>query len=264
MSKQKGLIKLEGNIGGISFYSSDGEYLARMANGPSKERIAKDPTFKRTRENNMEFGGSAKVSKAMRTALSTVLQTMAGRYLTSRLTKIFKIINLKSDGTRGQRPIELSLYKDTLKNFDLDKNTNLSSVFSAPYTATINADKNEGTIDVPSFVPDDYINAPSGATHFKLVLALGTVSDYQFNDGIKGYEPVEPGQNGLSAVVYSPVLELGTTPVDANLIAAFAGAPVIAAGVSVTMCLGIEFYQNIGAEYYVFAQDNAMKVIEVY
>ena len=60
MSKQKGLIKLEGNIGGISFYVSDGEYLARMANGPSKERIANDPAFKRTRENNKEFGGSAR------------------------------------------------------------------------------------------------------------------------------------------------------------------------------------------------------------
>ena len=264
MSKQKGLIKLEGNIGGISFYSSDGEHLARLANGPSKERIAKDPAFKRTRENNMEFGGSAKVSKAFRLALSTVLQSMAGRYLTSRLTKIFKIINLKSNGIRGQRPIELSLYKDTLKNFDLDKNTNLASVFSAPYTATINQDKNEGTIDVPSFIPDDFINAPSGATHFKLVLAMGAVSDYQFNLGVNGYEATEPGQNGLSAVAYSPIKALGATPVDANLVATFQGAPVIAATVSVAMCLGIEFYQQVGNEYYVFAQDNAMKVIDVF
>ncbi|MCB9222850.1 MAG: hypothetical protein H6582_01630 [Crocinitomicaceae bacterium] len=264
MSKQKGLIKLEGNIGGISFYSSDGEHLARMANGPSKDRISKDPAFKRTRENNMEFGGSAKVSKALRSALSTVLQSMAGRYLTSRLTKIFKIINLKATGTRGERPIELSQYKDTLKNFDLDKNTNLSSVFSAPYTATINADKNEGTIDVPSFIPDDFINAPAGATHFKLVLAMGAVSDYQFNAGVNGYEPVEPSQNGLSAVIYSPILALGATAVTANLVAAFNGAPVIAAEVSVPMCLGIEFYQQVGTDYYVFAQDNAMKIIEVF
>ena len=89
MSKQKGLIKLEGNIGGISFYSSDGEHLARMANGPSKERISKDPAFKRTRENNMEFGASAKVSKAFRLALATV-SAKYGRALFN--VKINKVI----------------------------------------------------------------------------------------------------------------------------------------------------------------------------
>ena len=57
MSRQTGLIKLTGNIGGISFYKLGGEDLARVANGPSKERIEKDPSFVRTRENNMEFGG---------------------------------------------------------------------------------------------------------------------------------------------------------------------------------------------------------------
>lgn len=263
MSKQKGLIKLEGNIGGISFYSSDGEHLARMANGPSKERIAKDPTFKRTRENNMEFGGSAKVSKAFRSALSTVLQSMAGRYLTSRLTKIFKIINLKATGTRGQRPIELSAYKDTLKNFDLDKNTNLASVFGAPYTVAINGDRNEVTLTIPSFVPDTFINAPVGATHFRLVLATGAVSDYVYDAGVNGYEAVDPSQNGLNALAYGAMTALGSTPASFTLVATFTGAPTIATEVSVVQCLGIEFYQEVGADYYVFAQDNAMKVIEV-
>jgi len=264
MSRQKGLIKLEGNIGGISFYSSDGEYLARMANGPSKDRIAKDPAFKRTRENNMEFGGSAKASKAFRLALSTVLQSMGGRYLTSRLTKIFKIINLKSLGTRGQRPIELSEYKETLKNFDLNKRANLSSVLGASFSATNNVERNEGTITIPSFVPRDFINAPSGATHFRLVLALGSISDYVFDAGVNGYEAAVPELNSLSAIEYGAITELGSTPVDFTLTAAFSGAPVMADVVSVVQCLGIEFFQAVGAEYYVFAQDNAMKVVEVF
>lgn len=264
MSKQKGLIKLEGNIGGISFYSSDGEHLARMANGPSKDRIAKDPAFKRTRENNMEFGGSAKAAKAMRLALSTVLQSMAGRYLTSRLTKLFKIINLKSLGTRGQRPIELSEYKATLKNFDLNKKTNLSSVFGTVFNATHNVDRNEGTITIPSFVPRDFINAPTGATHFRLVLALGSVSDFVFDAGVNGYEAAVPELNSLSAIEYSAISELGSTPISFDLTAAFSGAPVMSDVVSVVQCLGIEFFQAVGAEYYVFAQDNAMKVVNVF
>jgi hypothetical protein len=39
MGRQVGLIKIKGNIGGVSFYKSDGQDLARVANGPSKEKI---------------------------------------------------------------------------------------------------------------------------------------------------------------------------------------------------------------------------------
>jgi len=263
MSKQKGIIKLEGNLGGISFYSSDGEHLARIANGPSKDRISKDPAFKRTRENNMEFGGSAKVSKSFRLSLGTVLKDMAGRYLTARLTKIFKIINLKATGTRGQRPIELSQYKDTLKNFDLDKNISLSSIFSAPYTLTSVPDRNEVTVVVPNFVPDDFINAPAGSTHFKLILLLGTVSDFQYNAGFSGYEAIDASQNSLSVVELSTIRPLGSTPSTFNLTATLNGAPVLVPEVSGIVCLGIQFYQEVGGNYYPFAQDNAMKVIDV-
>ncbi|MDE1208478.1 hypothetical protein LCI24_16925, partial [Tenacibaculum sp. LAR 2:5] len=145
MSKQKGLIKLVGNIGGVSFYTSNGEYLARMAGGPTKERIQSDPNFARTRENNTEFGGAAKVGKALRTALSGVLQIMAGSRLAAQLTRIFKTINLKGAGVRGKRPITLSANKELLAGLDLNNKLSLTSVFTAPYTASINADRNEVT-----------------------------------------------------------------------------------------------------------------------
>ena len=89
MSKQKGIIKLVGNIGGMSFYTSGGEYLARTAGGPTKERIATGANFVRTRENNAEFGGSAKVGKAFRTALSSVIQTMGGSHTDCLINQAF-------------------------------------------------------------------------------------------------------------------------------------------------------------------------------
>src|SRR3990167_2314251 len=120
MSKQKGIIKLVGNIGGMSFYTSNGEYLARTAGGPTKERIATGANFVRTRENNAEFGGSAKVGKAFRTALSSVIQTMGGSTLTASLTRLFKSINAKASGTRGQRPIALTANKAQAKGLELN------------------------------------------------------------------------------------------------------------------------------------------------
>ena len=51
MARQKGIIKLEGTIGDISFYKSKDGHLARTKGGVDAERIQNDPAFQRTREN---------------------------------------------------------------------------------------------------------------------------------------------------------------------------------------------------------------------
>ena len=173
MSKQKGIIKLVGNIGGMSFYTSNGEYLARTAGGPTKERIATGANFIRTRENNAEFGGAAKVGKAFRTALSSVIQTMGGSTLTASLTKLFKAINAKASGVRGQRPIALSTNKAQAKGLELNNKVSFTSVFNAPYTVTSGTDRVEITFTIPAFIPMNFINAPAGATGFRIAGAVG-------------------------------------------------------------------------------------------
>jgi len=59
MARQKSILKLQGTIGGISFYKSKDGYLAREKGGVDASRIANDPGFARTRENGAEFGNSA-------------------------------------------------------------------------------------------------------------------------------------------------------------------------------------------------------------
>lgn len=265
MSRQTGVLRLKGKMGGISFYSSDGQDLARVANGPSKERIEKDPGFKRTRENNTEFGGSAKTAKALRVALSAIIQTMAGSRLVSRLTKLFKQINLKANGKRGERPILLSANKEMLLNLNFDRKLNFSTIFSAPFTSLANADRNEGTVDIAAFNPDSFINSPSGATHFRLVQALGVVSDYTFDKSVGSYGPVDGVLNSLGNVTYSAMESLTpTAPIAINLVTALAGAPTMSTDVSVVQCLGIEFYQEVDGQMYQLSQGNTMKVVNVF
>ena len=264
MSKQKGLIKLVGTIGGVTFYNSDGEYLARMAGGPSKERIQNDPNFVRTRENNVEFGGAAKVGKAFRTALSGVLQTMAGRRLTGQLTKLFKSINLKGGGVRGKRPFTLTDNKDMVKGLDLDNKLSLTSVFSAPYIVAINEDRNEVKYTIPAFTPRNFIDAPSGATHFKIVGAIGLVSNYLFNDETGSYEAEVPEEDSLGVVVGSNVRDLDVNSNAINLTALVPGGILPDDAVSVVACFGIEFYQSVGGVDYILAQGNAMRVTNVF
>ncbi len=69
MARQKGIIKLKGTIGGITFYKTQDGHLACEKGGIDSERIANDPAFQRTRENGEEFGRVGKAGKLLRTAL---------------------------------------------------------------------------------------------------------------------------------------------------------------------------------------------------
>lgn len=267
MSKQMGLIKLKGNIGGISFYKSGGEDLARMANGPSRERILNDSTFQRTRENNAEFGGSATAAKAMRMALVTVLQGKGDPRLPARLTKIFKEINNKSAGVRGQRGILLSDNKTMLENFDFDARVSFSGVFNVPFTVAPNAGRNQCVITFGNFLPNDFVKAPAGATYFRLVAAMGVVSDYVYNMETGHYEPLDPSLNMLNGIAYSDMTALNGAAVDnLTLTTVLPGspAPTVTEGVSVVQCLGIEFYQRVDNLDYILSQGNCMKVVKVF
>lgn len=265
MSKQVGIIKLKGNLGGISFYNSDGQALARVATGPSKERIATDANFKRTRENNKEFGGSARAGKALRLAFGGLISTMASARIASKLTAIFKSINLKATtGIRGKRPIALSANRVMLKNVEFNEKQALSNVFTAPFTNTINAARNVTTTTIPIFTPDVSVKAPTGATHFRLVSAIGVVSDYLHDDGTNRYEPIVPLQDTLGVNVYSNMLPLNANTTAITLTATLPGSPATDVQCSVVQAIGIEFYQQVAGVNYLFAQDNAMKIVNVF
>jgi len=55
MSKQTSIVKFKSKMDGISFYEQGGIAVARMAKGPGKERIMKDPAYQRTRESLSEY-----------------------------------------------------------------------------------------------------------------------------------------------------------------------------------------------------------------
>lgn len=265
MSKQTGLIRLKGTIGGVSFYKSEGEDLARIASGPDKTRINNDPAFQRTRENNREFGGSATAAKALRISLTYALQGAADSRLVSRLTQLFKRINAKGAGVRGQRAIALSANGSTLVNFEFNRKVSFSSIFNAPFTVSSSGDRKSGQVDVAAFNPGDFVKAPAGATHFRLIQALGVVSDYLFDSDAQAYEPISPELNATGAITYSNYTPLtGSAPVSFNLDTVIPGSEEPDEYTSVVQCVGIEFFQQIAGVNYLLAQGNALKVVRVF
>lgn len=110
MARQKGIIKLDGTIGGISFYKSKDGYLAREKGGVEADRIKNDPAFVRTRENGSEFGNSARSGKMLRDAIRTMMQNASDSRVTARLTKLMtQIKNLDATSVRGERNVGVGI-----------------------------------------------------------------------------------------------------------------------------------------------------------
>lgn len=60
MARQKGIIKLKGKIGDLSFYKTQDGHLAREKGGVDASRIANDPAFIRTAHHLTQTGEGGK------------------------------------------------------------------------------------------------------------------------------------------------------------------------------------------------------------
>lgn len=268
MARQMGAIKYKGTLGEVRHFRIKGlkGHFAGLKGGPTKEQIMTDPAFQRTRENMSEFGGSATAAKAVRVGLAQLMGKMADSRVAGRLTRAMKKINLEDTaGIRGQRSFFISTNRQHLNGFNFNKESNFDSIIYAPYTLTNSVGRDSATLTFAPFNPMNFVNPPSGATHFRIVNAISVISDYEFNTDSGVYEPVEDELNELNKVEYSGYLSLSddiTTPLEIE--AELDGSPTLTGDVSVINSIGIEFYQQIGSEYYLFAQGNALKIQTIF
>jgi len=268
MAKQSGLMRYNGTIGNVRHFKIKGLQgdFAGLVGGPTGEQVLNDAVFERTRENMNEFGGSAKAGKSVRVALSQIIKQMSDPQMTGRLTAIMKKINLEDQSeARGYRAILISAQRQYLEGFAFDKRVSFEGIFNAPYSFAHAAARNEGTLTVPAFNPLNLINAPAGATHFRLINTLACVSDFAFNSTTGTYEPIDAANNEISDVKFTGYLDLFTPITDAiEVVATLPGSPSISDDASVLFCVGIEFYQQVGSNYYLFNSGHALKVAQVF
>ncbi|MFY0624859.1 MAG: hypothetical protein JXR07_01110 [Reichenbachiella sp.] len=185
MARQKGIIKLQGTIGDVSFYKSKDGYLAREKGGVDAERIKNDPAFQRTRENGSEFGHAGKAGRVLRNAFRLMLQNASDSKVTSRLTKeMVRIVKSDTTNARGERVVTEGEI-ETLNGFDFNIDGKLSATMYAPYTPSIDRATGELSITIPAFVPGETIAYPEGATHVKFLVGAAEVDfeNESFNFG---------------------------------------------------------------------------------
>ncbi len=266
MAKQKGHIKYVGTLGEVRHFKIKNKsgYFAGLKGGPTGAQVKNAPEFERTRENMNEFGGCAKAGKSVRTALAQLMSQMSDSGLTGRLTRIMKKINLEDQSeARGYRAILISTQRQYLKGLQFNKYVNFDMVFRAPYVITPDVGRNKADLNIPVLNPGVLISAPSGATHFRLVLAIAALSDFAYNAVSNAYDPIDPALNELKDIQYSAYQELGADTPVTSISAELPEAPVMTADTSLLVCLGIEFFQKVGVNYFLFSSGNCMKLVDV-
>lgn len=233
MARQKGIIKLDGTIGDITFYKSRDGYLAREKGGIPADRIANDPAFQRTRENGAEFGRAGKAGKVLRNAIRALLQNASDARMVSRLTtEMVRVIQEDTTNTRGLRNV-IDGEAELLTGFDFNNNGKLGTTLYAPFTATIDRVAGTLTANLPAFVPMNMIAAPGGTSHFKIISA-GAEIDFENESFVADTKEtaILPWDGNATAVINL-----------VNAVTANSTHPLF-------LALGIEFYQQVNGQMY--------------
>ncbi len=248
MARQKGLIKLKGTMGDITFYRTADGYMAREKGGISAERMRTDPAFQRTRENMAEFGRAGKAGKVLRNSVQALLRTAGDRLMVSRLTKeMVKVIQLDATNPRGQRNV-IDGEAELLQGFDFNIHGKLNTSFGAPFVSSLDRVLGTANIDIAPFTPTDSVIAPAGSTHYKLVSAG---SDVNFEAETYTSDRTESGILPIDAVMTAPIALHNTLPPAST-------NPLF-------LLFGINFYQEVNGTFYELKNGsyNALQLVQV-
>jgi hypothetical protein len=233
MARQKGIIKLKGTVGGITFYKTQDGHLAREKGGVDASRIKNDPAFQRTRENGSEFGRAGTAGRVLRTAIRGLLLNSADNRMVSRLTQAMtKVIQADATSIRGERNV-IDGEAELLDGFEFNIRGKLGTSLYAPFVPTIDRVTGQIKVVIPSFIPANMIAAPSGTTHYKIISA-GAEIDF----GAETY---------VAPTSASAVLPWGIAPsvalTQTNTVTPASTKPLF-------LMLGIEFYQQVNGTMY--------------
>ena len=233
MARQKGIIKLKGTIGDITFYKTKDGHLAREKGGIDASRIKSDPAFQRTRENGAEFGRAGKAGKILRTALRSLLINSADSKMVSRLTQsMVKVIQADLISIRGLRNV-IDGEAELLSGFEFNIRGKLGTSLFAPFVGAIDRVTGSITVDIASFVPGNMISAPSGTTHYKIISA-GAEIDFEAETFVEAHS--ETAILPWDAV---PTVAISHT----NMVTPASVKPLF-------LALGLEFYQEVNGQMY--------------
>lgn len=165
MPKQKGIIKIKGTIGDLSFYTTKHGDVVRTKWGPDKERRKNDPAFAKAEKNSSEFGNCSASGKVFRDAFRELINGYTDSDLNTRVNSLMAAVkNLDLKSGHGTRNVAMGLLNpranEVLMGFNFNVNAPLCSILKVP----IRVDKDTGSIKISGLAEKGAIKFPKGAT----------------------------------------------------------------------------------------------------
>jgi len=248
MPRVNGVVSFQGTYEDMTFYKKEGKNYVRKKSGVSKERIANDPNYVRTRENMNEFSLNISSGKMLRLSLGSLVFKAKDARLSNRLMQTMsKIKNLDSTSARGERSVSNGIAtaegKQYLIGFDFNSNAPLDSVLFANYTL----DTATGEIAIASIIPADQLRFPEGATN--VVFQCGVLNiDFA---------------TGLTDLVLSPPNNMLLNMTQSSISMIPASMPT-GAGVTVYLFI-VTFFQEINGVPYSLKNEeyNVLHIVDV-
>ena len=248
MPKQRGIIKLDGTIGDITFYRTKDGYMAREKGGISAQRMQTDPAFERTRENMAEFGRAGQAGKYLRNSVKQLIKGASDSRMQNRMTRaMMKVIHLDSVNPRGKRNV-IDGEAELLQGFEFNAGSPLETSFTAPLTITLDRATGDANISIAPFVPQVEVTAQPGTTHFKLVAGAADIN-FETGDTVAA----------TSESTMLPFIAIATTAIELeNALPAASVNPLF-------LFFGISFYQEVNGFYYPLKNGafNALRIVRV-
>lgn len=231
MGKQEGLNQYSGRSGNTVYYQVEGEGRFRSKGGISKEQFETKPSLvnaRRSRDENKEASLSAKTfSMAFQEAYVKIPNSNLHNLLMPVMTGLTHSDTVNEWGKRKAAQGNM----DILKGFEFSKDARLDSLFTAPYTGSINRVTGLVELEIPAFDPRVMIRNYLSATQFRLFAAAAEV-DFQSGKSIR-------------KVDYSNYFQLNnpsTGPVTLSM------QLTSASTLAIFLALGICFYQTLHGE----------------
>ncbi|ANF52583.1 hypothetical protein A0O34_19605 [Chryseobacterium glaciei] len=107
MATYESLIKINGAVGDLVFYTLNGKNVVRKKSGFNKTAFKKSPTYEKVRQNSSEFGHCSKVGKIIRQALDQYIKQAEEPLLYQKFAKLMtEIKDLDNVSERGKRTVE--------------------------------------------------------------------------------------------------------------------------------------------------------------
>lgn len=264
MATQNGVIQYRGRLGNLLGTRSRNGNSIRLQNFLDVDRIRSDPDFANTRKNMAEFRGASLGVDALMACLGANGKSFGGKRYRARLMKrVLEMLKL-GNGVDGARSLEVMANGWSLNGVDLNHEDSLGSRFHAylvPLVA-VNSDRNTAVLTVPSFNAEEMVGAPLGASHFRLSLYAGALSDHVM--GATGrYEPVNTSLHRLVSVDSTGPQAVAGANAGFTLTAALPGLPVLPSTAALVVSVSIQFYKEVNSVLGLLASGNALQILRV-